>query len=679
MRCRAHLGSLGLAVLLAGCASRPASHPVANDGAGGAAAPRRYEIERVDATAIVQFYADGFDQLTHDDKLLAWHLAQAAIAGRDIAIDQRFAYNLPIRWVLESFYLVRERLPADTRQEVERYTKLFWAHNGIHNNLTTRKELLRLDRDRFLAAVHVAQAAHIDLSPAKLAPAHGIDEIFSILTDPETFRSCTDKSPEGGGDPLAASCNNLYVGCTLADFAHFREQYPLDSRAVKLSDGRIEEQVYRCGDGKDVPPGLYAKQLAAVNKHLRAALPFAPPATRKALELLIRYDETGDPADWRAFNIAWVQDKDSVVDSILGFVEVYLDARGIKGSWEAVVSFRNEEKTREIAAIAEQAQWFEDRMPWEQRFKKARVKGISARAISVITETGDSGPITPIGINLPNEADIRQEYGSKSVNLSNIVDAYGHSAVQGSAAEFAWSPGEVGRAEKYAAAMDDLHTNLHEVIGHASGQVLADVKNPADALGAYYSTMEEARADLVGLYWIADQKLKDMGLVPDDDAALAKYESYARNALVQLRRVPPGGKVEEDHMRNRQMIVHWLIANRGGVAVEHRDGKTFYRVTSEAEFRDGCGRLLAEVMRIKATGDGAAARELVETYGTKVDPVLHQEVLGRLAALHLPSVTAFIQPELRAVKDAAGEITDVTVFYPCDLGAQMLRWSGRQP
>lgn len=671
--------------ILAACHSTaPDSHP-----------DRQYELGRVDTSAIVQLYADGFEQLSLRDKILCYHLTEAAIAGRDIAIDQRFAYNLQIRNVLESLWLVREKLPADVRQEVERYTQLFWIHNGIHNNLTTKKELLRLTKAQFDDALAVARRAGRFLALIDHDDSGGIieslgmadrsgqavvdpDMIFAICTDPHTYVSCTDKSPEGGADPIAASCNNLYVNCTSADLADFDEQHGLDSRLVKTADGKLEEQVYRCGDGKQIPPGLYATQIAAVNAHLRAALPFAPPPTQKALELLIRYNETGDLQDWRAFNIAWVQDRDSVVDFALGFIEVYLDVRGTKGAWQAVISFRNEAKTHEIAALAKETQWFEDRMPWEARFKKQQVKGISARAISVITETGDCGPITPIGVNLPNEADIREQYGSKSVNLSNVVEAYDKTTGKGAAKEFAFTPAEAARAEQYAAAMDDVHTNLHEVVGHASGQVLGG-KEPSEALGAYYSTLEEARADLVGLYWIADPKLQQMGLVPNDDAALAKYEAYSRNALLQLRRVPAGGKIEEDHMRNRQLIVHWLLQNDGGIAVEHQDGKTYYHVTSAAAYRDGCGRLLAEVMRIKATGDFAAGRDLVETYGTKVDPALREEVVERIKSLHLPSVTGFVQPELKAVTDASGSITDVQVYYPRDLADQMLRWSGCKP
>ncbi len=660
---------LTTAVALAACQ--------AAGGAGSAPGARRYELERVGTTAVVQLYAEGFEKLSLSDRILAYHLTQAAIAGRDIYLDQRFAYALGLRHVLESIYAVRDRLSSEVAAEVDRYCKLFWVHGGIHDNLTTRKERMRLSRAQFDAACAAAQLVDGAGLATAIAPAKDLGEVFAILSDPHSYGSVTDKSPESGADPLVSSCNNLYRGVTMADLDGFTEQYGLNSRLSKGRDGKLEEEVYRIGDGAGIPAGLYAVQLAAVNFHLQQALPYAPAPTQKALERLIRYNVTGAAADWRAFNIAWVQDQDSPIDMILGFVEVYLDVRGIKGSWEAVVSFKDPEKTKAIAALATQAQCFEDRMPWEDRFKKQNVKGISARAIAVLTETGDSGPITPVGINLPNEADIRKDYGSKSVNLSNVVEAYDHTSSGGSAREFASTPAEAERAERYGSAMDDLHTNLHEVVGHASGQVLAEVVNPAQRLGLYYSTLEEGRADLVGLYWIGDPKLREMGLVPNDDAVLAKYEAYARNALVQLRRVPPGGKIEEDHMRNRQMIVHWLLANDGGVVAETRDGKTFYRVTTAAAFRAGCGRLLAEVMRIKATGDFAAGKSLVDRFGTRVDAALHQQVLARIAQLHLPSVTGFVQPELVAIRDG-GRIVDVKAVHCQDLADQMLRWSGRR-
>ena len=638
---------------------------------------RRYLLDRVDKTVIVQLYADGFAALSYDDKMLAYHLSQAAIAGRDIFLDQRFVYALPLRWVLESLWLIRTDLADDVRGEIERYCKLFWVHSGIHDNLTTQKRPLRLSWEQFAAACEIAHAAGHTLSARELAPLRDLRQAYAVLTDPETDKSVTDKSTENGNDPVAASCNNLYVGVTSADLEGFEEQNGLNSRLVKR-DGVLVEEVYRCGDARDYPPGRYAEEIAQINEHLRMALPYAPPPTREALRRLMRYNQTGTLEDWREFNIAWVKDNDSNVDFICGFIEVYLDARGMKGAWEAVISYRDEHKTKAIAELAVEASWFEARMPWDEKFKKKDVKGISARAINVIMETGDSGPITPIGINLPNETDVRENYGSKSVNLANIVETYNRVSTAGSLDEFSFTAAEAERARSYGAAMDDMHTNLHEVVGHASGQVNAEITNPAQRLGLFYSTLEEGRADLVGLYWIADQKLEDMGMVPNDEAVLAKYEAYARNALVQLRRVPLGHRVEEDHMRNRQLIVLWLLANDGGVHVERKDGKTFYVVDSAEKFRQKCGELLAELMRIKAEGDFKAGKELVETYGVKIDPTLHQEVLARIERLNLPSVTGFVQPELRLVTDDRGKVTDVEVFHCQDLADQMLRWSGRR-
>ena len=661
--------SLAALLLVAACSSATANlHDVTG---------REYQLDRVDNTIVVQLYADGFEALSHDDKMLAYHLSQAAIVGRDIYLDQRFEFTLGLRWVLESLWLVRDDLPAEVNKEVTRYCKLFWVHSGIHDNLTTKKMPLALTQKQFEDACAVAQKNGTKLTAKELAPMRNLEHAWQIMTDPTTYVSVTNKSTENGNDPVAASCNNLYSGVTTADLEGFVEKNGLNSRLVKR-DGKLFEEIYRCGDGKSIPPGRYAKEISAINVELKKALQYAPVPTKKAITNLIRYNETGSMDDWREFNIAWVQDNDSTIDFILGFIEVYVDARGMKGSWESVVSFRDEIKTRNIAKLALEAPWFEARMPWEEKFKKKDVKGISARAISVVMETGDSGPITPIGINLPNEADVRQEYGSKSVNLANIVETYNSVKASGSLGEFSFTKEEEARARLYSSAMDDMHTNLHEVVGHASGQLMPEIKNPAQRLGLFYSTLEEGRADLVGLYWIADQKMKDLGFVPNDEAALAKYEAYARNALVQLRRVPLGERVEEDHMRNRQLIVLWLLENKAGVHVEVKDGRTFYVVDSADKFREGCGKLLAELMRIKAEGDFKAGKALVEKYAVKIDPALHKEVIARIEKLGLPSVTGFVQPELQLVKDADGKVVDVKTTHCRDLADQMLRWSGRK-
>ncbi|MHC4854603.1 MAG: dipeptidyl-peptidase 3 family protein, partial [Planctomycetota bacterium] len=637
-------------------------------------AERRYLLERVGDVAVVQLYADGFEELSLKDKLLCYHLSNAAVAGREIFIDQKFDYNLQLREVLETLYLHRDKMDPAVAREIERYTKLFWLHNGIHNSHSTRKELLKLDQDQFGAAVLVAQQ-----SGARLPGFKKMVYLYGVMADPNTYTSCTNKSPGDGKDPLRYSCNNLYGEyVTQAEADAFDEQHPLNSRLAKNHVGALEEEIYRAGDGDKIPPGRYAVRLTEINKHLTLALPHAPARTRAALEHLIRYYKTGAVADWRAYNIAWVVDRESVVDTINGFIEVYLDARGAKGAWEAVVSFLNPEAAREIQQIAREAQWFEDRMPWRDEFKKPNVTGINARAITVIMETGDSGPMSPLGINLPNEAEIRETYGSKSVNLANVVEAYAQVGSGSALKEFAWDEAEIARAKKYGAKTANTMTNLHEVVGHASGKIRPEIKNPRQILGTYYSTLEEARADLVGLYWLPDKKLQQMGIVPNEAAALARYEAYCRNILLQLRRVPMGAKLEQDHMRNRQMVVHWLIDNSDAVKVVKRAGKTYYRVQGVAKFRAGCARLLAAVMGIKATGDFKAGKSLVDTYGTKVDRALHQEVLARLEPLNIPSAIGFVQPELRLVEDPSGEIVDVHVHYPLSLEDQMLRWSGRK-
>jgi dipeptidyl aminopeptidase/acylaminoacyl peptidase len=639
----------------------------------GAAPARNNVVERVDDVQVLQMFADGFEELELRDKLLCYHLSEAAIAGRDICFDQRYAHNLAIKRLLEGIYRQRDSLPANLRTELERYTKSFWIHNGIHHNYSTDKMLLKLSRDELRLAARLAAA-----EGAAIPAQDEVDRLHAILTDGNRDHSITNKSPGDGADPLAASCNNMYVGVTSADLKDFTERYALNSRLVKR-DGKLLEEVYRAGDGSQVPPGLYAKEISKVIAHLDAARAYAPDKTKSALDLLIRYYKTGEPADWRAFTIAWVADNDAVVDHVNGFIEVYVDPRGHKGAWQGLVSFKNKAKTRPMEILAEAAPWFEARMPWDDEFKKPDVRGISARAISVICATGDVGPIMPIGVNLPNEADVRQEFGSKSVNLSNVVEGYAlASKGEGMVAEFALDAAEIERAKRWIGIVDDIHTNLHEVVGHASGQVRAEVSNPAQRLGTYYSTLEEARADLVGLYWIGDPAAIEKGYAPSAEAALAQYEAYARNGLVQLRRVALGKKLEEDHMRNRQLIVHWLLAQAPeALRAEKRAGKTFYRVLDGDKFRLACGRLLAEVMRIKATGDFAAGKALVETYGTQVDRALHEEVLGRLKALNPPALSAFLQPELRLVQDGKGEVVDVTVHYPMDLAAQMLGWAER--
>jgi dipeptidyl-peptidase-3 len=442
---------------------------------------------------------------------------------------------------------------------------------------------------------------------------------------------------------------------------------------VKRPDGTLVEEVYKIG-------GRYDRQITEIVKHLEAAIPFATEPMANALRALIQWYRTGDDSDRAKFDIAWVQDKASPVDTINGFIEVYLDARGIKGAWEALVFYVNPEKTARIKKLAENAQWFEDRMPWDPKYRKPSVQGIVANAIDVVVETGDSGPVTPIGINLPNDQRIREQYGSKSVALSNVNEAYSKSTPGTMRSEFSWSPEEAARAQKWAEFASELTTDMHEVIGHASGRMAEGVKGtPQELIKEEFSALEEGRADLVGLYFIADPKLVELGILSaaeHDEIVRTEYESYTRNAIVQLRRVREGTQIEEDHMRNRQMIVRWLMANTKAIEARTRDAKTYLVMVDPAAFREGVGRLLADVQRIKSEGDYAAAKKLFEAYGVHFDPKLRDQVVSRVQAVNLPSYSGFVQPKLTPVYGSDGKITDVTISYPLDLTAQMLEYSG---
>jgi len=656
----------------AACGGSSTPAPAVKD-APAAPVERKYLLERVDDAAVVQLYADGFAALPVREKTLIWHLYQAAIAGRDIFFDQRYAHGLEMRDVLEAIVSHRQAVDPATFAEIERYTKLFWVNSGPFNNLTARKFVLTCTPEAFSAAARAAQKAGASF-PARNGET--LDQLLARLKpmffDPNVDPMVTSKTPPKGQDILATSANNLYVGLTMKDLEGYREAHPLNSRLVK-QNGKVVEEVYRVG-------GRYSAQISAIVQHLEAAKAFATEPMAKALDALIRFYRTGETADREAYDIAWVQDKASPVDTINGFIEVYLDARGIKGGWEGLVFYVNREKTSEIQKIAANAQWFEDHMPWDPKFRKQGVKGITANAIDVVIETGDSGPVTPVGINLPNDQAIREHYGSKSVSLTNVNEAYDKSTLPEFRTEFSWTPEEVKRAEKWNALAGELTTNMHEVIGHASGKIEERLKgSPQTVLQEQYSALEEARADLVALYFLPDPKLVEIGLIQKadrDDIVLAEYESYTRNALVQLRRVRQGTQIEEDHMRNRQMIVGWLMGNTKAIDVRTRDGKTYYVMTDPVAFREGVGKLLAEVQRIKAEGDYAAAKALFEKYGVHFDPKLRDEVVARVEKLHLPSYSGFVMPKLEAVRGGGGDaITDVMISYPQDLTAQMLEYA----
>ena len=648
---------------------------VAEESKHGPPDDRKYLLERVDDAAVAQLYADGFEALPIDQKLLIWHLYQAALAGRDIFYDQRYAHNLEMRDLLEEVITHAEGIPADVFEEIFRYTKLFWLNTGPYNNLTARKFVLKCTPAEFAGAVATAQR-----NGARIPPRTGesLEDMLArmqpLFFDPEFDPILTNKTPGEGRDILEASANNLYVSVTMADIESFEERYPLNSRLVK-QDGRLVEEVYRVG-------GKYDAQIRAIVRHLEDAVPYATDAMAVALRALIAFYRSGEDADRVAYDIAWLADRESPVDTMNGFIEVYMDPRGHKGAWEALVYYVNREKTEGIRRLAAAAQWFEDRMPWAPEYRKQGVKGVTANAIDVVIETGESSPITPVGINLPNDQTIRELYGSKSVSLSNVNEAYDRSTAAEFRREFAWTAEEAARAEKWSSFAGELTTNMHEVIGHGSGRIAERLQgNPQSALKEQYSALEESRADLVALYFLPDPKLVELGLVsPEDHQEIVRteYEGYTRNALAQLRRVREGTQIEEDHMRNRQMIVGWLMANSSAIEVRKRDGKTYYVMVDAGAFREGVGRLLAEVQRIKAEGDYDAARTLFETYGVHFDPRLRDEIVERVDRLNMPSYTGFVQPRLQPVRAADGRVTDVTITYPLDLTAQMLEYSGRR-
>jgi dipeptidyl-peptidase-3 len=660
------------AVVLSACGG--ATTPPAPTTAAPSADARKYLLEQVDDAGVIQLYADGFTSLPLREKTLIYHLAQASIAGRDIFYDQKHRNGLEMKGVLEAIVSHPQGVDGAALAEIQRYTKLFWLNNGAYNNLTARKFVLKTTPEALAAAAKVAAQAGATFPTG---PGETLDALLARLQpmffDPNVDPIVTNKTPGPGKDILTASANNLYSGVSLADLKGFTEKYGLNSRLVN-ANGRLVEEVYKID-------GRYAKEITEVVRHLEAAIPFATESMANALRALVQWYRTGETADRVKYDIAWVADKDSPVDVINGFIEVYLDARGIKGGWESVVFFINREKTERIRKFADNAQWFEDRMPYDPKYRKPMVKGIIANAIEVVMETGDSGPVTPVGINLPNDQNIREQYGSKSVSLSNVNEAYDRGIPGTMRNEFSWTPEEAARAQKYGALAGELHTDMHEVIGHASGRQADGFKGtPQAAIKEFFSALEEGRADLVALYFLGDPKLAELGILPaaeQQEIVRTEYEGYTRNALVQLRRVREGTQIEEDHMRNRQMIVRWMMANTKAIVQRERDGKTYLTMVDPAAFREGVGKLLAEVQRIKSEGDFAAARALFDTHGIHFDAALRDQVVKRVEVLNLPSYSGFVMPKLTPVTDPAGKITDVLITYPQDLTKQMLEFAGR--
>ncbi|HTV01354.1 MAG TPA: hypothetical protein VMF13_12475 [Luteitalea sp.] len=634
---------------------------------------KRYLLERVGPAAVVQLYADAFAALPLEARQLAWHLYEAALAGRDIYYDQRFEYALVMRDVLEALWVGRATLPPDVAAALEQYTKLFWINSGPYDHITSRKFVLGVSPVQLLAAIHAVQASGIAVPLGVHATADAFVDAHAHDFFEATWRPLvTSKTPAAGEDILAASANNLYAGVTTADLDGFDERYALNSRLVRDDNG-LREEVWRVG-------GRYGATLARLVAHLDAARAVAPPATAHALDALTRFYRTGEQDDRRAYDIAWVADADSPVDTINGFIEVYLDARGHKGAFEGIVFHENPEKTAHIRRIAAHAAWFEQHMPYDEAFRRTDVVGVSARAIDVIVECGDAGPMTAIGINLPNDEAIREVHGSKSVSLANVIHAYDESQPESLREEFCWSDEERERSRRWQSLAGELTTSLHEVIGHGSGRMSPGVGSPQGVLREQYSALEETRSDLVALWFVADPVMVELDLIEGDhhaDVVRAEFEAYARNALVQLRRVREGTHLEEDHMRNRQAIVHWLMANTNAIERRTRDGKTFLVVVDVDAFHAGVGRMLSLVQRIKSEGAYDEAVALFEAHGIHFDGALRDEVVARVDRLDLPSYTGFVMPRLTPVRDESGAIQDVEVSYPLDLATQMLEYSAQ--
>ena len=609
--------------------------------------------ERFADIQLLRYRLNGFDELTLQQKLYIYYLSEATLWGRDITFDQFGRYNLQIRRLLEQIYTSADvDRTTDEFRALETYLKRIWFSNGIYHHYGTEKFVPEF------SAEYLRQVSPLDETEE--------GALERVIFDPDYLPKRVNKAD--GEDLVLTSACNFYDGVTQAEAEACELKFPLNSTLVKRN-GRIEEDVWRIG-------GRYGETIAHIVYWLRKAQEVCENEQQlKVLGLLVRYYETGDPSVFDAYCIEWVRELDGQIDFINGFIEVYGDPLGLKGSWEGLVEYKDVEATKRTQAISRNAQWFEDHSPVDPRFRKPQVKGVTANAICAAMLGGDEYPSTAIGINLPNADWIRAEYGSKSITITNITEAYNRAARgSGFQEEFVIDEPTLALIRKYGDVCDDLHTDLHECLGHGSGQLLPGTD--PDALKAYGNTIEEARADLFGLYYIADPKLVELGLTPDLEAYKSQYYTYMMNGLMtQLTRIKPGHQIEEAHMRNRALIAHWCYAQGDVIRMVHRDGKTFVEITDYVGLRALIARLLAEVQRIKSEGDYEAARKLVERYAVKVDPDLHAEVLERYERLNLAPYKGFINPVLKPVFNSEGSITDITVDYSESYVDQMLRYS----
>ena len=637
-------------------------------------------VDRFGDIRVLRFDVPGFDELDLQEKQLAYYLYQATLSGRDIMWDQNYAHNLRVRRTLEA--IVRHYSGDRDAEPFLRfmvYTKRVWFSNGIHHHVSNEKFMPDFRFSDLSNFAHASRGATFPLRDGQPLT-ELLEELRPIIFDPDVAPKKLNRSE--GVDKVTSSAVNFYENVTEAEVNAFYDgrrrlgdprpvSDGLNSKLVRGADGHLVEQIWKID-------GMYGDAIERIVRWLELAITVAENERQSAaLELLVQYYRTGDLAVFNRYNIAWIRDTDSTIDLINGFIEVYDDPLGLRGSFESIVSFRNPEATVRIATIGREAQWFEDHSPIRDAHKRESVKGVVGSAITVIVESGDASPTTPSGINLPNSHWIRANYGSKSVNLTNIVDAY--AAVRGPALrEFAASEAEFVRCEKYDRLGRNLLTDMHEVIGHASGKIADGVGSTAATLRQYASTLEEARADLVGLYFIMDPKLVEIGVAPDLEVGEAVYDSFIRGSLLQqLHRVEPGSDLEEDHMRNRQLIAAWVFekgSQDGVIDRQKRDGKTSFTIRDYAKLRSLFGELLRETQRIKSEGDYEAARTLVETYGVKIDKSLHAEVRKRYAALDVARFTGFLNPRLVAER-SVGRIVDVKIEYPNTFEEQMIEYA----
>ena len=639
-----------------------------------------YTVEQFADLQILRYRVPGFENLSLQQKELVYYLTEAALQGRDILFDQNGKYNLRIRRTLEAVYTgYKGDKNTPDFKAMEVYLKRVWFSNGIHHHYGSEKFVPGFAPEFFKEAVLSVDASTLPLAEGQTAE-QLCDELSPVIFDPTVMPKRVNQA--AGEDLVLTSACNYYDGVTQKEAEDFYNamkdpkdetpvSYGLNSRLVK-ENGKIQEKVWKVG-------GLYGQAIDKIVYWLKKAEGVAENPEQKAvISELIKFYETGDLKTFDEYAILWVKDLNSLVDFVNGFTESYGDPLGMKASWESLVNFKDMEATHRTEIISGNAQWFEDHSPVDKQFKKDEVKGVSAKVITAAILAGDLYPATAIGINLPNSNWIRSHHGSKSVTIGNITDAYNKAAHgNGFNEEFVYSDAELQLIDKYADLTGELHTDLHECLGHGSGKLLPGVD--PDALKAYGSTIEEARADLFGLYYVADPKLVELGLTPNADAYKAEYYTYLMNGLMtQLVRIEPGNNVEEAHMRNRQLIARWVFEKGAAdkvVELVKKDGKTYVVVNDYEKLRELFGELLSEIQRIKSTGDYQGAHDLVENYAVKVDPALHAEVLERYKKLNLAPYKGFVNPKYEAVVDAAGKITDVKVTYDEGYAEQMLRYS----